>query len=243
VLKTSPPRAPIGADSVEERDGPPRPPPVFTRALWGTETLTRGLTRGGAGFDAFCETKHGHALICEWIYIFSYNRQPCVRFGALRRPEGLYIYIYVCVCVCIYIYTYIHIYIRSKGRGAPLNNIDYPRPNPERRRFRRFLWNQTRTCTYMWVNTYIFYNRYLRVRFGARRLPGGWPVSLFKPLQEIVSLQSCIVESIILLLPPLHLQRLPYCNTIVRPLRNIHPATDSSFLCHTPYNIDDGNIV
>jgi len=42
---------------------------------------------------------------------------------------------------------------------------------------------------------------------------------------------------------PPHLQRLPYCNTIARPLRNIGPATDPPFVCHTPYNIGDGNIV
>jgi len=41
---------------------------------------------------------------------------------------------------------------------------------------------------------------------------------------------------------PPHLQSLPYCNTIARPLRNIRPPTDPS-LCHTPYNIGDGNIL
>jgi len=40
-----------------------------------------------------------------------------------------------------------------------------------------------------------------------------------------------------------HLQSLPYCNTIARPLRNIRPPTDPPFLCHTPYTIGDGNIV
>ena len=51
-------------------------------------------------------------------------------------------------------------------------------------------------------------------------------------------------ESIILVLPPPpHLQSLLYCNTIARPLRNIRSPTDPSFVCHTPYNICDGNIV
>ena len=50
-------------------------------------------------------------------------------------------------------------------------------------------------------------------------------------------------ESIVLLLPPLHLQSLPYCSTIARPLRNIRPPTDPLFVCHTPYNIGPGNIV
>jgi len=36
---------------------------------------------------------------------------------------------------------------------------------------------------------------------------------------------------------PSHLQSLPYCNTIARPLRNIRPATDPPLSCHTPYNI------
>jgi len=43
--------------------------------------------------------------------------------------------------------------------------------------------------------------------------------------------------------PPPNLQSLPYCITIARPLRNIHPPTDPSLLRHTPYNISDGNIV
>jgi len=43
--------------------------------------------------------------------------------------------------------------------------------------------------------------------------------------------------------PPPHQQRPPYCNTIGRPLRNIRPATDPPCLCHTSYNIGDGNIV
>jgi len=40
-----------------------------------------------------------------------------------------------------------------------------------------------------------------------------------------------------------HLQSLPYCNTISRPLRNIRPPTNPPFVCHTPYTIGDGNIV
>jgi len=55
--------------------------------------------------------------------------------------------------------------------------------------------------------------------------------------------KALLWESIILLLPPPHLQSLPYCNTIARPLRNIRPATDPPCKCHTPYNIGDGNIV
>ena len=49
-------------------------------------------------------------------------------------------------------------------------------------------------------------------------------------------------QSIILLCPS-QLKNLPYCITIARPLRNIRPPTDPYFLCHTPYNISDGNIV
>jgi len=53
--------------------------------------------------------------------------------------------------------------------------------------------------------------------------------------------KALLRESIILSLPSPHLQRLPYCNTIGRPLRNIRPATDPPCSCHTPYNIGDGN--
>jgi len=62
-------------------------------------------------------------------------------------------------------------------------------------------------------------------------------------LQDIVSLQSCIVGVSPPFIAPPHLQSLPYCNTIARPLRNIRPPTDPFSLCHTPYNIGDGNIV
>ena len=42
--------------------------------------------------------------------------------------------------------------------------------------------------------------------------------------------------------PPLLLHNLRYCNTIARPLRNIRPAIDLLFVCHTSYNIGDGNL-
>ena len=34
-----------------------------------------------------------------------------------------------------------------------------------------------------------------------------------------------------------------YCNTVARLLRNIRHPPDPPFVCHTPYNIDNGNIV
>ena len=43
---------------------------------------------------------------------------------------------------------------------------------------------------------------------------------------------------------PPHLQSLPYCNTIARPFRNMRaPPPPPLLYSHTPYNIDDGNIV
>jgi len=44
-----------------------------------------------------------------------------------------------------------------------------------------------------------------------------------KPLQDIILFQCFIVGVNLPFLPPLHLQSLPYCNTIARPLRNIRP--------------------
>jgi len=55
--------------------------------------------------------------------------------------------------------------------------------------------------------------------------------------------KAVLRESSVLSLPSPHLQRLPYCNTSGRPLRNIRPATDPPCVCHTPYNLGDGNIV
>jgi len=67
------------------------------------------------------------------------------------------------------------------------------------------------------------------------------PPSVLYPLQDIVSLESFIVEvnSPFVASPPL--QSLPYCDTTAWPLRNIRPPPP--FLCHTPYNSGDGNIV
>ena len=81
---------------------------------------------------------------------------------------------------------------------------------------------------------------------GLRRVAGGGlgerarQVGLHKILFHFKAL---LLESIILLLPPPHLQSLPYCNTIARPLRNIRAPADLPLLCHMPYNISDGNIV
>jgi len=41
---------------------------------------------------------------------------------------------------------------------------------------------------------------------------------------------------------PPHLQRLPCCNSIACPLRNIRPPIDLPSVFHTPHTIDDGNI-
>jgi len=71
-------------------------------------------------------------------------------------------------------------------------------------------------------------------RVGRRRL------SLYKILFHFKAL---VWESNTLLLPPPHTQSLPYFNSISGLLRNIRPPTDRPCLCHTPYNIGDGNIV
>jgi len=63
------------------------------------------------------------------------------------------------------------------------------------------------------------------------------------PLQDIVLLRGvcarinhpCIAHS--------HLYCPHYCNTIARLLRNIRRLSDPPCVCHTPYNIGNGNIV
>ena len=66
------------------------------------------------------------------------------------------------------------------------------------------------------------------------------PMSLYKILFHFKAL---LWDSILLLMPPPHLQSLPDCNTIARALRNIRPPTDPPCVYHTPYNIVDSNIV
>jgi len=62
---------------------------------------------------------------------------------------------------------------------------------------------------------------------------------------NIVSLQSFIVIVGVHhpFIAPLHLQSLPYCNTVARPLRNTRPPHRPLLFCRTPYNIGDGNVV
>ena len=54
--------------------------------------------------------------------------------------------------------------------------------------------------------------------------------------------KALLWESIILYCHP-QLQRLPYCNITVRPVRNIRPPTEFLFSCHTLSNVGEGNIV
>jgi len=74
-----------------------------------------------------------------------------------------------------------------------------------------------------------------------RRWVGAAPKHQLVHLLKFTS--SVLWESIILLCPPPHLRNLPYCNSIARPLRNTRLPTDPPVVCHTLYNIGDGNIV
>jgi len=65
-------------------------------------------------------------------------------------------------------------------------------------------------------------------------------LSLYK---RLFYFKDLLWESIIMLLPLPHLQGLPYCNTIARPLLSIRPPTDPPVVCHTPYTIGDDNVV
>jgi len=76
------------------------------------------------------------------------------------------------------------------------------------------------------------------------RCPSGITSASLLSLNKIlVYFRALLWESIIFVLLPPHLQSLPYCNTVSRPLRNILPLTDPSFVCHAPHNIVRGNIV
>jgi len=65
-------------------------------------------------------------------------------------------------------------------------------------------------------------------------------ISVYKILFHFKDL---VWESVIILLPPPHMQSLPYCNTIALPSRNMCSPTDPPVLCHPPYTIGNGNIV
>ena len=64
-----------------------------------------------------------------------------------------------------------------------------------------------------------------------------------QPYKNCVYLQSFIVGINHSFIAPPHLKILPYYIIIARPLRNIRPPADPSFLCHTPCHIGDRNIV
>ena len=73
-----------------------------------------------------------------------------------------------------------------------------------------------------------------------KNVADGWALSFTR---YCFTSEVFVHESILLSLAPSHLHYPHYCNTIARPLRNIRPATDPPFVCHTPYHIGDGNIV
>jgi len=63
------------------------------------------------------------------------------------------------------------------------------------------------------------------------------------PLQEIVILRGFCVRINHPCTAPSHLHCPHYCNAIARLLCNIRRPPDPPFVCHTPYNIDNGNNV
>ena len=64
------------------------------------------------------------------------------------------------------------------------------------------------------------------------------------PLQDIVLRRGFCARINDPFTAPSHLHCPHYCNTIARPLRTLRPPPpEPSFVCHTPYTIDNGNIV
>ena len=82
----------------------------------------------------------------------------------------------------------------------------------------------------------------------ASRAPGSravGPTPRTPPLvlhKILLYFEAFVHESTILSFPPPHLHCLPWCNSIAL-LRNILRPADPSFVCHTPYNIGNGNVV
>ena len=63
------------------------------------------------------------------------------------------------------------------------------------------------------------------------------------PLQDIVLLLVVCARINRLFILTAHLHCPHYFHTIARLLRNIRRAPDPTFVCHTPYNIGNGNTV
>jgi len=98
-------------------------------------------------------------------------------------------------------------------------------------------------CMCVCICIYIYINRrpqWQWINAGRRAKEGRWQLSLYKIWFHFKAVLRSL-SSFYCHAP--HLRRLPWCNTIARPLRNIRPDTDPPFVCYTPYNIDDGNIV
>jgi len=92
-------------------------------------------------------------------------------------------------------------------------------------------------CTYVCICMYMICIAVVRVSGGVVDLSERWP------LQDSVSLRSFRARVNHPFKPPSHLHCPDYCNAIARPLRNIRRPPDPPCVCHTSYNIGNGNIV
>ena len=185
-----------------------------------------------------------YIYIYTYIYISGYPLNPpqawtrrCVGRGHSRR-RLIYLCIYICMYVyiyiytCIYIYIYIHIYMNpnsSAGWNTTLRG--------KRGLTRTATWSECDRCWGCWRDSSKPTSGVKASCRSSIYVCVGWP------LQDILVLWVvCAWINRPLILPAR--PHCPHCwSTVPRLLGSIRPPLDLPFVCHTPYNIGNTNIV
>jgi len=154
---------------------------------------------------------------------------------------------YICVCRYIYIYVCAHAHTHTRTYTSMYIYVYILPSNYKSRYLERVLPTRATVPAVLMTSDDPFGARLLLtcIRISPSNYTSGLEcvlrISLYK---RLFYFKALLWETIILILPPPHLQSLPYCNSIARPLRNLRPPhTELPIICHTPYTIGDGNIV
>ena len=172
-----------------------------------------------------------YIYICIYVCIYAYLNIY------IHTHTHTYIYIYIHIYIYIYIYTYKYIYIYIYIYIYMCVCV--------------YMYIYVCVCMYMYIDICIYLQIYLDMRRCTLRRPLLFVPDLRSLMSVYLSLaltRYCFTSKLYCgsqssFYTPPHLQSLPYCNTIARPLRNIRPPTDPHCVCHTPCTVGDGNIV
>ena len=146
------------------------------------------------------------------------------------RPMYIHTYIYVCVCVRVrmYVYIYIHTYTRHCQRFRIRRHLGIVGPGTWNSR--KLLSNASAVAA-LELAVADARRRIATKRIGSEVVNGAAFTTYCFTLKLYCGSPSSFY------CPP-HLQSLPYCYTIARPLRNKRLLPDPPLTSHTPCDVD-----